>query len=55
VRHIRRPLLVVWDRLPAHRSALVREFLAYSDGYIETSKSWGFALVVYRYRCGRES
>ena len=36
VRHIRRPLLVVWDRLPAHRSALVREFLAYSDGYIET-------------------
>ena len=36
VRHIQRPLLIVWDRLPAHRSALVREFLGYSDGYIET-------------------
>ncbi len=36
VRHIRRPLLVVWDRLPAHRSRLVREFIAYSEGYIET-------------------
>ena len=35
-RHIRRPLLVVWDRLPAHRSRLVREFIAYSEGYIET-------------------
>ena len=36
VRHIRRPLLVVWDRLPAHKSALVQEFLGYSQGYIET-------------------
>ena len=36
VRHIRRPLLVVWDRLPAHKSALVQEFLGYSGGYIET-------------------
>ena len=36
VRHIRRPLLVVWDRLPAHKSALVQEFLGYSEGYIET-------------------
>jgi hypothetical protein len=23
--HIRRPLLLVWDRLPAHRSGLVRD------------------------------
>ena len=37
VRHIRRPLLIVWDRLPAHRSTLVREFLAYSEGYIESA------------------
>lgn len=36
VRQIQCPLLIVWDRLPAHRSALVREFLGCSDGYIET-------------------
>ena len=36
VRHMQRRLFIVWDRLPAHRSALVREFLGYSDGYIET-------------------
>ena len=36
VRHVRRPLLVVWDRLPAHKSALVQEFLGYSEGYIES-------------------
>ncbi|MCH6574025.1 MAG: IS630 family transposase [Bacteroidetes bacterium] len=32
MRHIRRPLLVVWDRLPAHRSRLVREFVAAQHG-----------------------
>ena len=26
-RYIQSPLLIVWDRLPAHRSRLVREFL----------------------------
>lgn len=36
MRHIRRPLLIVWDRLPAHKSRLVQEFIGYSDGYIET-------------------
>jgi hypothetical protein len=25
MRHLRRPLLVIWDGLPAHRSALVRD------------------------------
>lgn len=35
VRHLRGPLLLIWDRLPAHRSALVREFIALSDGHIE--------------------
>ena len=36
VRHIQRPLLIVWDRLPAHRSKLVREFIALWGGYIAT-------------------
>ena len=43
VRHIRRPLLIVWDRLPAHRSALVREFIGYSGGHIETADLPGYA------------
>ena len=28
VRHLRLPLLVVWDRLPAHRSRLVQDYIA---------------------------
>lgn len=28
LRHLRRPLLVIWDRLPGHRSGDVREFVA---------------------------
>jgi hypothetical protein len=28
LRHIAGPLLIVWDRLAAHRSGLVRDFLA---------------------------
>ena len=32
VRHIEEPLLIVWDRLPAHRSRLVREFIELSEG-----------------------
>lgn len=43
VRHIQRPLLIVWDRLPAHRSALVREFIALSQGHIETAYLPGYA------------
>jgi transposase len=26
--HLRRPLLVIWDGLPGHRSAAVRDFVA---------------------------
>ena len=36
VRHIEEPLLIVWDRLPAHRSRLVREFIELSAGHIVT-------------------
>jgi transposase len=35
VRHVATPLLLVWDRLPAHRSRLVRDFLQGLDGWIE--------------------
>ena len=34
-RQIDRPLLLIWDRLPAHRSWLVQEFLRASQGRIE--------------------
>jgi transposase len=33
-RHLRRPVLIVWDRLAAHRSALVRDFIAGQNGRI---------------------
>ena len=33
----------MWDRLPAHRSALVREFIALSQGHIETEYLPGYA------------
>ena len=34
-RQVRGPLLVIWDRLPAHRSALVRRYVEASGGRIE--------------------
>jgi len=34
VRYLKSPLLIVWDRLPAHRSRLVREFLDSLGGQI---------------------
>ena len=34
LRYLKSPLLVVWDRLPAHRSLLVREFLDSLGGQI---------------------
>lgn len=34
VRHIDRPLLIVWDRLAAHRSRLVRDHVASLKGWI---------------------
>ena len=36
LRHITGPLLIVWDRLPAHRSRFVREFLDSLQGEIWT-------------------
>ena len=36
VRHIQHPMLIVWDRLPAHRSRLGRAFIELSEGPIET-------------------
>jgi transposase len=33
-RHISQPLLVVWDRLPSHRSQLVWDFVADREGWI---------------------
>ena len=35
VRHIPQPLLLVWDRLPAHRSRVVREYLDSLVGWIQ--------------------
>jgi transposase len=35
LRHIGGNLLVVWDRLPSHRSRLVREFVAEQGGRLE--------------------
>lgn len=35
VRHIHPPLTVVWDGLPAHRSRLVRDYMASLDGWIQ--------------------
>ncbi len=32
MRHLRRPLLVIWDGLPGHRSAAVRDFVAAQRG-----------------------
>jgi transposase len=37
VRHLRLPLLVVWDRLPAHRSHLVQDYIASLEGWIHTA------------------
>lgn len=34
LQHLQRPLLVVWDRLPAHRSKMVAEFLDSLHGLI---------------------
>jgi transposase len=34
-RHIRAPLLIVWDRLPSHRSRLVRDYITSLEGRIQ--------------------
>jgi transposase len=33
-RHIRQPLILVWDRLPAHRRGMVRDYLDGLKGWI---------------------
>ena len=35
VRHLSQPLLLVWDRLPAHRSRLVRAYVDSLGGWIQ--------------------
>ena len=35
LRHIRKPLLIVWDGLPAHRGRTVRDYLATLEGRIQ--------------------
>ena len=37
VRHLGQPLLIVWDRLPGHRSRLVREYIAGLQGWSSTA------------------
>ena len=34
VRHMRQPLMLVWDRLPAHRSGMVRDYIDWLKGWI---------------------
>lgn len=33
--HLRQPLLILWDGLKAHRSALVREYLDSTNGHLQ--------------------
>jgi len=40
---LRKPLLVIWDGLPAHRSALVREYLEALNGAIQIEQLPGYA------------
>ena len=42
-RQIRKPLLVIWDGLPAHRSALVRDYLEALNGAIQIEQLPGYA------------
>ena len=37
VRHLGQQLLIVWDRLPGHRSRLVQEYIAGLQGWISTA------------------
>jgi transposase len=40
---IRRPLLVIWDGLPAHRSTLVREYLESLNGAVQIEQLPAYA------------
>jgi hypothetical protein len=39
VRHLDHPLLIVWDRLPGHRSWLVQDYIASLQGWISTFRT----------------
>jgi len=41
--HFRRPLLILWDRLQAHRSHLVRDYVASTAGRIKLHFLPGYA------------
>ena len=43
MRHLRRPLLVIWDGLPGHRSALGRDFVAAQGGQLTLEWLPGYA------------
>jgi transposase len=43
MRQLRRPLLVIWDGLPGHRSALVRDFVAAQGGRLTLERLPGYA------------
>jgi transposase len=43
LRHLRRPLLVIWDGLPGHRSAVVRDFVAQQGDRLTLERLPGYA------------
>jgi transposase len=43
MRHLRRPLLVIWDGLPGHRSTVVRDFVAAQDDRLSLEWLPGYA------------
>jgi transposase len=43
MRHLRRPLLVIWDGLPGHRSAAVRDFVAAQNQRLTLERLPGYA------------
>jgi transposase len=43
MRHLRRPLLVIWDGLPGHRSAAVRDFVAAHGHQLTLERLPGYA------------
>jgi hypothetical protein len=44
MRHLRRPLPVIWDDLPGHRSAAVRNFVAAQGSHL----TWSGCLAMRR-------
>jgi len=43
MRHLRRPLLVIWDGLPGHRSAAVRDFVSAQGDRLTLERLPGYA------------